>query len=535
MKIELLFFNYTTIQKVNSYHYIMSKTSLEYFHDASNSKVWNAELSGSKITIQYGKKGSELRTQVLDYPTSDEALADYKTRVAEKIKKGYSTQSDLQGELKKSKPRKKSVKINTKTGKKVITTPKANKDTGKQMSAIQLENTHPVIKYLVSVVNDITKGVNYMYKDFDNDDHDKFEKKTSSWAETQLRPAQKHLEKLQNATIQPYLKSGIIIKKLHEPTRLSILASINKFAESAPIDYHPGSNDRIRDIVHPSLYPAIVNIKRTANKMDYWDRPYEASVFQWMPSEFHMTDGKCKIASYINNVPTTETELYKNIETVFEAVLPMFEDVWSYITSLKLYDGENPPNEKSADKLIGVPLKDRNLQVITKIVRISLNDDSIPGAWHLEGMSHENIVATTSITLEQTTGFNTDISFKRMYTQAEASHLLYESSQISTNVTNTFLNSIHVPIGKKSVQQGDVIAFPNSHIHKVEMNSKNKSHRTLLVFWLINPDVRIMSSKDIHQQTYPLKQALANRLKLMSERTYHKQSLNQRELNLCEH
>ena len=59
--------------------------------------------------------------------------------------------------------------------------------------------------------------------------------------------------------------------------------------------------------------------------------------------------------------------------------------------------------------------------------------------------------------------------------------------------------------------------------------------RTIIVFWLINPNIKIISTKDIAQQDYDIKKAYKNRLELMKERTYYKQTFNQRELNLCEH
>jgi hypothetical protein len=67
------------------------------------------------------------------------------------------------------------------------------------------------------------------------------------------------------------------------------------------------------------------------------------------------------------------------------------------------------------------------------------------------------------------------------------------------------------------------------------MTSKNSGYRTIIVFWLINPDIKITSTKNIKQQAYKLETAHNIRLELMKERTYYKQSFNQRELNLCEH
>ena len=84
---------------------------------------------------------------------------------------------------------------------------------------------------------------------------------------------------------------------------------INNFAKNSKKDFHPFSNKKVRDLVHPSLYPYIkgkskISIDMKNNninenkKTDYWNRPYEKSKYQWLPSEFVIDDkGKCRIDS----------------------------------------------------------------------------------------------------------------------------------------------------------------------------------------------------------------------------------------------
>ena len=66
---------------------------------------------------------------------------------------------------------------------------------------------------------------------------------------------------------------------------------------------------------------------------------------------------------------------------------------------------------------------------------------------------------------------------------------------------------------------------------------KTHGKRTVVVFWLINPDRRIISTKHIDKQQGKMsfKDAEMHRIKLMEERKYHKQKFNVRDLNLCEH
>lgn len=319
--------------------------------------------------------------------------------------------------------------------------------------------------------------------------------------------------------------------------------SINDFTSRITIDYHketdyhPGTDNKVQDIVHPSLYPLIIN-KKINNQTDFWNRPYEDSKFQWLPSEFKINiNGKCKIESYINNIPPDEIDLYNDIEKMFELVLPEFEKVWSFTNALKLYDIDSLDYNKKihGGKYKNISLKNKTLQVITKIVKISLNNNDLLGAWHVEGMSHENIVATATITLEQNENFYSEIMFKRIYSLAESKYLGEKVYQYPSHEFDTLINKSHIPLGKIKIKERNMIVFPNSHIHKVEMESQIQSSRTIIVFWLINPNIRITSTRDIEQQNYNISKAYENRLELMKERTFYKQTFNQRDLNLCEH
>ena len=189
--------------------------------------------------------------------------------------------------------------------------------------------------------------------------------------------------------------------------------------------------------------------------------------------------------------------------------------------------------------------------------------DSLEGAWHVEGMSHENIVATAVCVIEQTKNVKQELFFKRKFTKCEVSKILtddddklYDYPYGGVEYINKFLSvnyeyddNLHekdkldglLPLGHVSTETSSLIVFPNSHIHKLDLknNSKTKGHRTVVVFWLINPDVRIISTKNINRQqnttSFTSKEAKIHRLELMEERKHYKQSFNIRNINLCEH
>ena len=121
------------------------------------------------------------------------------------------------------------------------------------------------------------------------------------------------------------------------------------FAAVAPLenvpdeqkDWHPGSNEQVLDLVHPSLFPIVYNrslrrlnglgstevMKPPVNKF------YAISqMFQWLPSDFAVSDqGEVTLLSpYINNVhPTHHAKLYDVLPKIVERAIPLFERVLS--------------------------------------------------------------------------------------------------------------------------------------------------------------------------------------------------------------
>ncbi|KAK6518783.1 hypothetical protein TWF506_005918 [Arthrobotrys conoides] len=101
-------------------------------------------------------------------------------------------------------------------------------------------------------------------------------------------------------------------------------------------DWHPGSNKQVLDLVHPSLWPVIYG--RSISILD--GKPIElpesaiedsfSDKFCWLPSEFEVgADGKVKIASYINNLSTSEQKklFYPILERIFQRFVPLFNHV----------------------------------------------------------------------------------------------------------------------------------------------------------------------------------------------------------------
>ena len=207
-----------------------------------------------------------------------------------------------------------------------------------------------------------------MYDDLDENE-ELFDNEMDTFYYQIIAKIKKEETTTQNNIPLSFMKSGIINKTINKSLKNELLELINNFADKTHIDYHPNTNEKVRDIIHPSIYPLILDTEFPDEAHDFWKRPYEDSKFQWLPSEFKIdSNGKCKIESYINNLPLTETKLYETIEKAFEFVLPEFENIWSYTNALKLFDG----TDRLDLQYKHISLKNKNLQIITKIVRVEL-------------------------------------------------------------------------------------------------------------------------------------------------------------------
>ncbi len=379
---------------------------------------------------------------------------------------------------------------------------------------------------------------------------------------------------------------GAIPKSLHD----NIMQQIDEFATSQQVDYHPHSNDIVRDLVHPALYayvkgkssledieevpPCIFDLetheqvkeddtsrgdKKSLDNRDYWGRPYEASLkYQWLPTYFDVSaDGTCTICDYINNlVPRSQYEqLYSSLEQLFAYALPQLESVYSYGRAIRphLRVEEEEELDWMEDELSSLDpefssLKNQRLQVVTKIVDYELGPgESYEGVWHVEGMSHEEIVATAIYFLHRDEAIEGgNIAFKRAFHKKEANYIFSNVPQCRAMEQEKVIKSGLVPLGQVETLANRLLVFPNSHVHKVrKMQNKStdvdKKRRRIVVFFLINPEKRIVSTREVKPQQEQMggnlcrEEALNHRLELMKERKYTKQDWNVREIELCEH
>lgn len=132
------------------------------------------------------------------------------------------------------------------------------------------------------------------------------------------------------------------------------------------LDFHPGSNNTVVDLVHPSLFPLqygrtvvvannqpyVLEYSKELSEVKKMVRSFGISeTYQWLPSLFVLKDGKYKVDSYINNLdPLKYQKLYGTIESVFDSAIPQLNYVLSRY-ALKEYiripiDGTNEAYDK---------------------------------------------------------------------------------------------------------------------------------------------------------------------------------------------
>uniref|UniRef100_A0A7R9U5A3 DUF4246 domain-containing protein n=1 Tax=Pinguiococcus pyrenoidosus TaxID=172671 RepID=A0A7R9U5A3_9STRA len=155
-------------------------------------------------------------------------------------------------------------------------------------------------------------------------------------------------------------------------------------------------------------------------------------------------------------------------------------------------------------------------------------------------MSHENIVATALYIAARDEGIQGGkLCFKRALEEWEGARSS-EVYQYPFQYVYDFVERGMLPLGELETPDNRMLVFPNSHVHKVMrmINTGDRlAKRRIVVFFLVNPLVRIVSTKEVPDQrsTMSLERAKEHRLELMKERRLHKQDWNVREVGLCEH
>ncbi|KAG8741164.1 hypothetical protein FRC11_014943, partial [Ceratobasidium sp. 423] len=350
-------------------------------------------------------------------------------------------------------------------------------------------------------------------------------------------------------------------------------------------DWHPRSNGQVLDLVHPSLYPIVYgrtlsypedSNDRSQTALQVWLKPptsgkpqsayswrtqeeyYVSKRFQWLPTDFDVSeDGKSvKSVSYVNNLhPLKHAELYKTIEELIVAYIPLFERVLTdSIPENKAIperthndysyneDGYRPApdyddngDEEEYHRLyreweegrpiilpyiredgykpgllekrgIWYSLGGRTIQVIVKLANIHLTPDKPKyggGSWHVEGMKNEAIAASGIYYYDEENITQSRLAFRTAVAGPET----YEQND-ERGCKLTWGMGRDDPcvneLGSVITCQDRCIAFPNTYQHCVspfELADKSKpGHRKIVALFLVDPAIHRPSTTTIPPQ-----------------------------------
>ncbi|KAL2866597.1 DUF4246 domain-containing protein [Aspergillus lucknowensis] len=296
-------------------------------------------------------------------------------------------------------------------------------------------------------------------------------------------------------------------------------------------DFHPGSEEKVVDLVHPSLFPVIYSRSRILpdrlidldDCLNYIGEgqllPMShktsslvfSTKFQWMPCDVEFSsDGGCHIVSYINNLhPRKNRPLYKVVEKLIVQAIPMWNLTLSNVNNDKHridYDGVEydpcSPSSSYSDweekreivqpepgdfdpKVVtpenGINLREdytQGLQVIVKLANIELTPEKPEyhgGSWHVEGALNEHICATAIYYYESDNITESSLAFRQRALREDIRYLppqdefdfLQEVLGFDEDVKGRGETRVTQDLGSISTREGRLLTFPNNLQHCV--------------------------------------------------------------------
>lgn len=230
--------------------------------------------------------------------------------------------------------------------------------------------------------------------------------------------------------------------------RLRRAVQVLENVPEADRDWHPGSDEQVLDLVHPSLFCLVRNVSLPDDSswpdLGQDDAKYALSdKFQWLPTDLDVDeDGGAVFRSYVNNVhPVDHRDLESVLPVLFGRMRALFENVLtdlrhprpvridaaagSWYDDKPVYPSDHQDTEalEAWEEAIEnwysnrtpvlpdapdftpptpgddarVDLRGSRLQVIVKLATIHLTPEKpeyAGGSWHVEGMMNERIVST---------------------------------------------------------------------------------------------------------------------------------------------
>jgi len=321
----------------------------------------------------------------------------------------------------------------------------------------------------------------------------------------------------------------------------SLTRGLDGLLHEKEMDLHPGSNCQVVDLIHPSLYPYIDKVTEVSDQAALEAcASLDGETYCWLPAEFDVdSKGNVAISSYINNLSREQhPELYQDIAQTFAAMLPMFEEE------------------------LDCPLREKRLQVVVKAAYYIIPPgESYEGSWHLEGMTHEHITAAGIFYLAVSDNIvNNKLEFREQMSSGgiqdygdragEEMSLIEELGDVETIQDRCLVwkNDKQHKVGELGVLSAEQLRKSKRRrfggaaaTTATEERPLRCGIRKILCFFLVDPDVRIVSTAIVppQQGVLPHKEALEHRQALMNKRKYHADVVTgeweERVYSFCEH
>ncbi|TMW64923.1 hypothetical protein Poli38472_009090 [Pythium oligandrum] len=325
----------------------------------------------------------------------------------------------------------------------------------------------------------------------------------------------------------------------------------------ADMDWHPGSDNQVLDLMHPSLYccvfgktmavgevmsprnstPSTSTVPTALEQMQSIifsgkeaaeNKHRGEAKYQWIPSDFAVNaEGHVQILSYINNLhPVKFESMYESIASIFEKFVPMFDKVLSCLANERspsplikipnLYDRDSTneiPARPNAPEILQLQpdastpysLKGTSVQVIVKIAEIHLTPEkpAYPGgSWHIEGSDAEQIVSTGIYYFGCENITESKLSFRVIVQEPSYQQCDYLGIAATYGLENE--ERLVQNLGAAVAREDRCVVFPNTLQHKVEafeLADKTKPGvRKILAFFLVDPTKQIPSTATIPPQ-----------------------------------
>ncbi|KAH8816634.1 hypothetical protein F5884DRAFT_665993 [Xylogone sp. PMI_703] len=220
---------------------------------------------------------------------------------------------------------------------------------------------------MIRIMDNITDKPNWETKVFNTEITDRWTKEalgpnvTEAMMKWVIEELQYKAEFLKDTGVVIAYQGGVVKSDniVPEEVKEALKRAVRPLEDTPERDYHPGSDEKVLDLVHPSLFPVIYgqtkilkdeliglddslshigrgttlpvpNIQHQGQGHNRWfsyrlERAY-SDKFQWLPCDVDVdAESGGKIVSYINNLrPFKHKELYRLIENIIDLAIPLW-------------------------------------------------------------------------------------------------------------------------------------------------------------------------------------------------------------------